>query len=115
MAKNYTKDQVKKAIEGTWGLMTGIARNLKCNRNTAKRYIEKFKLHEEIEDESDRGLDLAESQLIKNVLKGLESSLFYYLNNKGQSRGYNRANRMELTKLPESIQIEVIAKASDKT
>jgi hypothetical protein len=40
-------------------------------------------------------IDIAESQLFQNLRKGKETSLFFYLCNKGKGRGWQSINKIE--------------------
>lgn len=48
---------------------------------------EEFK--REIDDLKEYCLDYAESKLFENIKNGRETSIIYYLNNRGKTRGYN--------------------------
>jgi hypothetical protein len=115
MAKNFTESQVKKAIEGSRGIISSVARKLRCDRGTAKTYIKKLGLDDVLEAELENGLDIAESQLHKKIDQGDMLAITYYLNNKGQSRGYNRKNGQSGNiDLPDTIQVEIIEKSNAK-
>lgn len=85
----FQKSDVKKAIEDGKGIMSAIARTLGVDWKTAKKLIEMHDLKEELEIANESLLDFAENMLFKNIKEGKEASIFYYLNNKGKSRGYN--------------------------
>lgn len=55
---------------------------------------------------NEAALDIAEQQLMKNVLDGKETSLIFYLCNKGKHRGWTSLNKME-NKVTVPVQINV--------
>ena len=54
MAKNFQKSEVKKAIVNSGGYMTQVAKKLACDWHTAKKYIEKYNLHDDLVAEDER-------------------------------------------------------------
>lgn len=42
MTKKFKKIEVLKAVEGSGGVVSEVARNLGCNWHTAKKYIDKY-------------------------------------------------------------------------
>jgi len=66
--RNFTKEQVLKAIEGTAGIMSTVASRLQCEWHTAQSYVDKWVCTQEaFKNERERVLDLAESVLIQNI------------------------------------------------
>lgn len=96
MAKNYDIATIKKAIEDSGGLYTKISARLGCSWNTARTHVEK---HEETKlaysEEVESMLDVAESKLFENVEDNDNQAIFFYLNNKGNGRGYSNRVKTE--------------------
>lgn len=87
--EKYSIKTVLKAIKNTGGIRTQICANLKCDRKTLFKYMNKYpEIREAIEDEEESVLDMAESSLFALIQNGDSASIFYFLNNKGRKRGY---------------------------
>ena len=72
---------------------TEVAKKLGITRQAiAKRIKNSAKLQRARVTAVESNLDLAESELIKNIKLSNLKAVFYYLNNKGQARGYNWRN-----------------------
>ena len=87
--KNYDITTIKKAIKGSAGLYTQIAKKLGCEWHTAKTYVN---MHEEtkemFDNEEQKILDLAENKLIENINDNDNTAIIFYLKTKGKQRGY---------------------------
>lgn len=85
----FTKEQVLEAIKGCSTIVSKVAQRLKCDWNTAKKYINKWKeTKEAFENERQTTLDFAESKLLENISNGHEGSIKWFLSKKGKDRGY---------------------------
>ena len=93
----YTKEQVEKAIKGSFGIVSKIAKTLDdCSWHTAKKYVEHWEeTRAAYADEAERSLDLSESKLLQAVNAGDGPMIRFHLATKGKNRGY--AERRELT------------------
>lgn len=70
-------------------IATGIS------RSTYGIWLEKYpEFREAVTESQEALLDFAEEQLIKNIAAGKETSLIFYLCNKGKVRGWQSVNRM---------------------
>jgi hypothetical protein len=86
---NYTAAQFIKAIEGSAGIVTTIAKRVGCAWNTAKKYINKMPtVRRAYQDECEAILDLAETKLLSAINEGDGIMIRYYLSTKGKQRGY---------------------------
>lgn len=83
------KDDLLKAIGGSYGIISTIADRLKINWNTARTYIKQDQdATTAYYDERNRMLDRAESCII-NALEGNDiQTAKWYLSVKGKDRGY---------------------------
>jgi hypothetical protein len=91
----YTAEQFIKAIPGTGGIITSIARKVGCEWNTAKVYIEKYPtVKQAYENECETMLDMAEAELYKAVKSGKDWAIKYTLATKGKNRGFTERNEI---------------------
>jgi len=94
--RTLTKEAMIKAIEGSFGNITLIAKRLDVYRSTVYDNIKKFDLSDMIESEREKILDLAESKLIENIKAGKEVSIIFLLKTLGKSRGYVEKQELEV-------------------
>ena len=86
--KNIQKSDVKKAIEGSGGYMTNVAKKLNCDWHTAKKYINKYNLNDELIAEDEKLNDLTEMKLIENIKNNDTTSIIFRLKTRAKHRGY---------------------------
>lgn len=112
MSYEFKVDDFIKAIPGTGGIITSIAKKVGCEWHTAKKYIDKHASVKLVYDAECEGLiDLAEVKLIKAIESGDLSAIKFYLTTKGKRRGYTEKVQMEHTgKDGGPVQNEVILK-----
>lgn len=93
----FDKEQVLAAIKGSMGIISKIAHNLDgCAWGTANKYVNRWaETRAAYADESERALDLSESQLLKAVQAGDGPMIRFHLATKGKQRGYTE--RTEVT------------------
>jgi len=85
----YTADQFIKAIPGTGGIITAIARKVGCDWGTARRYIDRHpSVRAAYDAECESVLDLAEAKTIEAIRDGDGTMIRYYLSTKGKGRGF---------------------------
>ena len=91
MAKRLTQKQIITALHKRHGILSAAAKDLSCTRGTIYNRMKKDpKIAKAYEEANEIALDYSESALFVNIGKGKESSIFFHLNNKGESRGYSR-------------------------
>jgi len=95
MAYNFQKSDIKKAIQGSGGYISEIARRLKCDWHTADKYIKEFELTEDLQIEDERATDRAEIKLMEAIEDGEIAAIIFRLKTKGKKRGY--VERQEVT------------------
>ncbi|ADW21635.1 helix-turn-helix Fis-type [Thermus scotoductus SA-01] len=89
MARRYTKREVLKAIEGSGGVLSTVARRLGCSWHTAQAYVQRWpETQEAFQAERERILDLAEATLFRAVQEGDVQAAKWVLSRLGKSRGY---------------------------
>ena len=78
-----------KAVKGSFGFVTEIAKKLKCSRMTVYNLMKEYpSIKEAIEDEREATKDFTEGKLLQNIKKGKEISIFFYLKTQAKDRGY---------------------------
>lgn len=79
-----------KAADGSFGILTTIAKNLGVSRPTVYKFIKanQEKAGAILKEESERTLDTVETKLYDSINEGDTGSVKWYLSRKGASRGY---------------------------
>ena len=85
----FTADDFIKAIPGTGGIVTAIARRLGCDWDTAKKYITRYPtIARAYAAEKETVKDIVESSLITKAKEGESWAVKYYLSTQAKGRGY---------------------------
>ena len=97
MAYGFTKEQVLKAIDGSFGIMSQIARALGgCAWSTAEQYVNRWaETRQAYADAQEAALDFTEGQMLKQIRDGDGPMIRFHLMTKGKKRGY--VQRTEMT------------------
>lgn len=96
MADHYRAEQFIKAMPGTGGIKTAIAKKVGCDRATVAKYIDKYvTVRRAWEQESERIGDLAEGELFKKVHGGDSWAIKYILSTRFKGRGYTQKTEIE--------------------
>uniref|UniRef100_A0A6M3JU03 Uncharacterized protein n=1 Tax=viral metagenome TaxID=1070528 RepID=A0A6M3JU03_9ZZZZ len=94
--KETTKARIIKALTESSGFITVAAARAGVTYTTMKRYmIEYPTVRIAAQECKERLLDLAESQLLKNIKEGDNTAIIFYLKTQGKHRGY--VERIEAT------------------
>ena len=94
--KSYSEDEILAAINGSFGIVSTVAKKLKCQWNTAKTYIDKYEnAKTAYSNELEKALDLAEYKILEAINLDDTSTARWYLSTKGKTRGYSE--RQEFT------------------
>lgn len=89
MPTEYTKEQTLKAIEGSYGIVSQIARALGCAWHTAEKYVNRWEeTRRAYADEDERALDFTEGQMLAAIKSGDGPMIRFHLATKGKRRGY---------------------------
>jgi hypothetical protein len=93
-----TKNSFEKASKNTGGILTHIAKNLKCSRTTVYEFIEINREFCEkiLNQEREEITDMAEGQLFRNIKDNQPWSIKYYLSTIGKTRGYFDKTEVEV-------------------
>ena len=103
MSKKITQEQMLRAIDGSHGLISKVQRKLekelgeKICWDTAEKYIHKWERCEKaLEQEKNIVLDLAESNIIRELKSGDPATSKWYLRMKGKERGYEDSSTVKI-------------------
>ena len=113
MAKNFQKSELKKAILGSGGYMTNVAKNLSCDWHTANSYVKKFNLEEDLIAEDERLTDLTEMKLMENIRNNDTTAIIFRLKTKGKKRGYIEKSQIDHTTNGDSINSSILLSKED--
>lgn len=84
-----SKKRVKEALDNNYGIITDAANSLGIHRNTLHNWINADpELLPHVAGGREELLDLAESQLVKNIKNGDVASILFTLKTIGRGRGY---------------------------
>ena len=95
MAYNFQKSEIKKAIDGSGGYMSEIARRLGVDWHTADKYVKQFDLTSDLLIEDEKATDRAEIKLMEAIEAGEIAAIIFRLKTKAKKRGY--VERQEIT------------------
>lgn len=91
-----------KAIEGSGGFVTQIAKRLDCSRKHFYSLMDKHPtVREALEDEREKLKDIAEGKLLEQINTGNMTAIIFYLKTQGKDRGY--VERHDLTTMGEKL------------
>ena len=115
MAQNK-KEKLLKALQETQGLIYHACKKAgNISRSTYYRYLrEDEEFAKAVEDIKESQIDYVEGELIKNISKGKETSIIFYLKSKAKERGY--AEKLDITsggKPLTELKIEILDTGKD--
>ena len=106
-AANFTKEQILTAIKNSYGIVSNVAKKLKCDWNTARKYIDKYECTLQAEeDERKKYVDLAESNSVELLKSGDPQQTRYVLSTVGKDRGYTDKTEID-TKVSGNLEIKI--------
>lgn len=109
----YTREQVIRACKGSGGILSNVAKALKCDRSTVADYRDRYKTVEKaLKQERENIIDKAECI----IFEGLESddekirkqTAEYISNRLGKDRGYYEKKGLEHELPKEPIRIKFV-------
>ena len=116
MAKRHkcTQEEILKAIKGSQGIITQVAKRLGVSWDTAQRYIQANDINRTaFKNERESVLDLAESVIYKSITNGNTQDAKWLLSTLGKKRGYGEAAPQALDDENNQIKIVVVDDAGD--
>ena len=103
MAHKISKEQMLEAIQGSQGLVSKIQRKLeailgeKISWDTTEKWIHKWEEAETaVKNEKEAMLDIAETNIFKDMVNGDTATSKWYLRMKGKERGYEDTAQLQL-------------------
>lgn len=101
---HYTTEQFIKAIPGTGGIITAIAKKVGCDWYTAKKYITQYATVEAAYNaERETVKDQVETALIAEAKSGESWAVKYYLSTQAKDRGYSEKQEIDLVSGGEAL------------
>lgn len=89
MTEEISKETFEKAIEGTRGFVTQIAKAAGCSRQSVYNAFEKWpELKDLVKAEKESFKDKAEGKLFQHIEDGNVVALLFYLKCQAKDRGY---------------------------
>lgn len=96
--RRFTYEEIAEAIVRKAGFVTHAAESLGCSYQTVRRAIKDSPFVAEVLAVTKESLlDLAESELSKQIKEGNLDAVKFFLLHRGQSRDYRKEMRVELT------------------
>lgn len=87
--KEYTKEEILAAINGSHNIISQVAKKLDCSWDTAKKYINKWQLTKDaFYSEQEIMIDFAEGKMYEAINKGDPGMIKWFLSKKAKHRGY---------------------------
>ena len=94
--KEYTKEELIKAIKGSAGIISTIAKKLDCTWVTANTYCQKYEeTKAALADENEAVLDLSETTVLQSIKGGDVQAAKWLLSTKGKKRGWGEKIEVE--------------------
>jgi aspartate ammonia-lyase len=92
----HNKKKIIEALEKSFGIVTTACRTIGIGRTQFYQWLkDDAEFKKKVNDLQNVTLDMAESQLHKQILKGNTTATIFYLKTKGKKRGY--VERQEIT------------------
>ena len=83
------KKAMLEALEKSMGVVSTAAKIAGINRSTHYDWLNNDPEYaKQVKDIENVAIDFAESKMFKNIEKGKEASIFFYLKTRGKQRGY---------------------------
>ena len=103
----YKKLNLLEALTKNMCCIANACKDIGISRRTFYHWTETDKeFKEQYEDIQDKLLDFAESMLLKNIAKGDNAAILFYLKSKGKHRGYGDDSSKEQKDIKELTDIE---------
>lgn len=95
--KEFQSSDVEKAIKGSKGFMSSIAKILGVDWHTAKKLVDMHNLEQLVQNEKETMKDFVESKLYQNINENDTTSIIFYLKTQAKDRGYVEKTEQSVT------------------
>ena len=101
-------EKINQVLIDNFGIITQCSKVLNVQPRTLYRWIEtSVKLQETVKHSREQMVDVAESQLMKNIQQGKETSLIFFLKCLAKQRGYIDRQEIDVNHTVQQIIINV--------
>ena len=108
------KKELLEAIQGTYGIISTIAKRLHCNWHTVNNTIKLYpECMQALADENETVLDFTESKAIERIKDGDGAMIRFLLATKGRKRGYGYGDGEPVGEIDNEIKIVVVDNERD--
>ena len=107
--KELNKKALLEALEKSMGVVTQACKKVGVSRVTFYNYLKDKEFAKAVKDIDEIALDFAESKMYSLIGKEDSRMIMYYLNNRGNSRGYSRLPQKTQEQSPVKININGIS------
>jgi len=90
------KKKTLETLEKSFGVVTTACKNVGIARSTFYEWLKDEEFKKSVNDIQNIALDMAESQLHKQILNGNTTATIFYLKTKGKKRGYQENQAIDL-------------------
>lgn len=113
-----TKKKFIESVEGSRGILSVVARKMNVSRMAIYKFLRKYPdMWDELENEAEKRIDLAESVIDKRMLEGdiRAAEIVLVRNKRGRARGYGDRTEIEHSGLGDTeINIQIIKPYNEK-
>lgn len=108
------KKELLEAIQGSYGIISTIAKRLHCNWHTVDDTIKLYpECMQALADENESVLDFTEGKAIERIKDGDGAMIRFMLATKGKKRGYTYEDKLEDDDIGEDSAVNVICDGKD--
>lgn len=108
------KERMLQALEKSLGVVSTAAQIARIGRSTHYKWVNEDEQYAAaVKEMEEVALDFTESKLFKNIEKGKETSIIFYLKTRGKKRGYIERLQLEDLHPPQPLEVEIVTSRND--